>query len=202
MSLLGIQNAAAEEARMPLGERLVYKITWLGVPVGTGELWLKEKTDLRGREVFHVVGKLETNRVLRTIFPMHDEIHSWIDAKTLESLQFEKDIHEIRIKAHETMHFDSKKKKGYFESYTTGLKKEFNVIAPVHDVLSAFYWTRRQTLVPGKSVKTVLTADQKDWYLTVNVVGTETIKYHGKKIRTLRIEPNTKVEKEKKFRFE
>lgn len=201
MCWLGPQNAGAEDSHpdtLPLGERLVYKITWLGVPIGTGEVWVKEKMDLRGREVFHVFGQVQTNRILRTIFPMHDEIHSWIDTETLESLQFEKDIHEITIKAHEIMTFDSAKRKGYFKSFTTGLEKEFDIIAPAHDVLSAFYWVRRQHLVPGKEVKTVLTADQKDWYLTVRIVKKETIKHHGKKIQTLRVEPDTIVEGEKK----
>jgi hypothetical protein len=200
--LMAAPSAVAEDLRlegMPLGERLVYKITWLGVPVGTGSLWVKEKTKLSGREVFHVIGQVETNKVLRTIFPMHDEIHSWIDAKTFQSLQFEKDIREIRIKAHEIMSFDEKKKKGYFKSFTTGIEKEFNVIVPVHDVLSAFYWTRRQKLVPGKSLKTVLTADQKDWYLTVRVIKKESIKFHGEKINTLRVEPDTWVQGEAKL---
>lgn len=179
---------------IPVGEKLVYKISWLGIPVGWGEIWAKEKIQLNGREVIHIIGKVETNRVLSKIFPMHDEAHSWIDAKTFESLQFEKKINELLIKAHERMTFDARKKKGHYESFKTGLKKEFPIQTPVHDVFSAFYWVRRQTLVTEKPAQLVLTCDQKDWALTVRVIRREMIKLRGEKINTLRVEPSSIVE--------
>ena len=140
----------------------------MGIAVEIGDLWVKEKTTLGGREVFHVVGKIETNKVLSKIFPMHDEAHSWIDAETLESLQFEKKVNELFIKTHERMVFDSEKRKGYFESFKTGEKKEFDLNIPVHDVLSAFYWIRRQVLIPGESIHTVIIVDQKNGNLKSN----------------------------------
>ena len=178
---------------IPVGERLIYKVSWLGIPMGTGELWAKEKTTLAGREVIHVVGTFETNKVLSKIFPVHDEAHSWIDTKTYESVQFEKKVNELVIKAHDIATFDAPKKRGYLESLKTGLKKEFNVTTPVQDVFSVFYWARRQDLLPGKSVKTVLTADQKDWDLEVKVHRMENVKLHGTKISTIRVEPITRV---------
>ncbi len=178
---------------MPLGERLVYKISWLGIPVGGGELWVKEKTRLAGRDVIHIVGVIETNRFLSNIFPMHDEAHSWIDAETFESVQFEKQVNELMVRAHEKTVFDASRRKGHYESFKTGLKKEFDVTTPVHDVFSAFYWARRQVLVPGESVKTVLSCDQKDWALEINVLRRETVKLYGKNIDTIRLEPITRV---------
>lgn len=197
--LTAVKHACAEElaTRVPpnqeirLGEHLVYKITWLRIPVAIGDLWVKEKVTLNGRKVLHVVGILETNRILKKIFPMQDEAHSWIDAKTFESVQFEKKVDEIKIKAHERMVFDAAKKKGYCESLKTGEKKEFKITAPVHDVLSVVYWARRQVLEPGKSAHIVLTANQKDWALEVKAVKNETVKVFGRKMETLRVEPNT-----------
>jgi hypothetical protein len=183
---------------VPLGERLVYKVTWLGIPVGTAELAVKEKIELHGRDVFHVVGIIETNKVLSKIFPLHDEAHSWIDAETFESIQFEKKINELAIKAHHRTVFDAQKAKGYFEAVDTGEKKIFDVMVPVHDVLSVVYWARRQVLGTGMSVKAVLTADQKDWALELAGLRFEKIKLQGKKVPTLRIEPNTIVEGEER----
>ncbi len=176
---------------IPIGEHLEYKITWLRIPVAVGELWVKEKMMLDGREVIHVIGIIETNKVLKKIFPMHDEAHSWIDAKTLESVQFEKDVSEIKEKTHERVRFDTAKKKGYYESLTTGEKKEFDIVPPVHDVISVIYWARRQSLSPGESVKTVLVANEKDWELEIKVLRKERVKFNGKKVDTFRIEPNT-----------
>ncbi len=184
-----------------IGERLVYKITWLKIPVGIGEVWVKEKINLGGREVIHVIGRIETNKVLNKIFPMHDEAHSWIDTKTFESVQFEKKIDELLINTHEQIIFDSAKAKGYWESFKTGEKSEFKVTVPVHDVLSAFFWARRQLSNPAQTGQIVLTADQTDWMLEIPGFRRETIKLNGKKMETLRVDPVTRVNgKEKRGR--
>src|SRR3989338_5534168 len=172
LTLALFPQVRAEEAppAIPVGEHLVYKITWLRIPIGIGEVWAKEKTTLNGREVYHIVGKIETNKVLSKIFPMHDEAHSWIDAETLESVQFEKKVDELRTHAHERLIFDRQAKKGRYESFITGERYEFPVTVPVHDVFSAMYWARRQKAVPGTPLKTVLCADQKDWALTIHII--------------------------------
>jgi len=188
-----LSSARAEETPVPpvIGERLEYKITWLGIPVGTGELWVKEKTTLGGREVIHLTGSIKTNKVLRKIFPMNDIADSWIDAKTLQSLQFEKNVNELREKAHERMVFDAGSKKGHYESFTTGKKHDFNITVPVHDVFSAIYWVRRQPLVPGETLKTVVIANQVDWALDVKVLRTEKVKVNGEKTETFRANLDT-----------
>ena len=199
LSFIAFADSPKPNQAIPLGEDLVYRITWIGIPVGIGQLFVREKTTLNGREVYHVVGIVETNKVLSKIFPMHDEAHSFIDAETFESVQFEKVINELIINTHEKMVFDHDKGKGYFESFKTSEKKEFDIESPVHDAFSVFYWVRRQDFIPGKSVKTTLVADRKEWALEAKVVKKEKVKIDGKKIDTIRIEPNTIVEgKEKK----
>lgn len=196
-----LRNAGAQETalpRMPVGEHLVYKITWLRIPVGTGQVWVEGETEIRGRKAFHVVARIETNHVLRAIFPMRDEIHSWIDAERFESLQFEKKVQNVRAKAHERVVFDSQRGKGYVESFTTRHKKEFDVVAPAHDFLSAFYWVRRQSLMVGESVTTVISGDQKNWYLTAKVLGRKILEFGDKKVNTLAVEADTWLPAEKK----
>ena len=190
--LLAEEPLAPPSQEMPFGEHLVYKITWLKIPVGTGEVWVKEKMNLGGREVIHVVGILSTNRVLRKIFPMHDEAHSWIDARTLESVQFEKKIDELLINAHERMVFDREKGTGTLESFKTGKKSEFKVTVPVHDVLSAFFWVRRQLSGPDQPAQIVVIADQTDWTLEIPGFRREILEVRGKKINTLRVQPVTR----------
>lgn len=195
---MALVHAGPEETIAPprqevvLGERLVYKITWLKIPVGIGEVWVKEKTTLGGREVIHVAGSIETNKVLNKIFPMHDEAHSWMDARTFESVQFEKNVDEPFINEHDRTVFDREKGKGYLESFKTGKKSEFKVAVPVHDVLSAFFWARRQVSDPDQTVQIVLTADQADWELEIPGFSRETVKIDGNKIPTLRVEPVTR----------
>lgn len=157
----------------PLGERLVYHMSWLGVPIGTAELWAKEKMTVNGKEVFHVVGLMQTNKFLSAIYPIHNEIHSWIDADTLTSVKFEKKISEGPRQAHEIMEFTE----------------------PVHDVISGFYWVRRQPLTPGQSFRTVIIADRQKWALEVVVLKQRSLKFRGwGRVDTLLVEPTSRVE--------
>lgn len=165
--------ANCSEADIPLGERLVYNMSWLGVPIGTAELWAKEKTTINGKEVFHVVGILQTNKVLSVLYPVRDEIHSWIDAETLASVKFEKKISEGRTRVHEIVEFQK----------------------PAHDVISAFYWVRRQPLTPGQTVRTAVIADGKEWALEVAVLKRQTMTFQGwGLVDTLLVEPKSRVE--------
>ncbi len=192
---LCLQAAENDSPQLPAGERLIYKITWLKIPVGYGEISVGEKTMFNGRAVYPVSGKIETNSVLSKIFPTHDWARSWIDAETLESLRFEKKIDELFINTHERMTFDAAANKGYFESFKKGGRKnEFPVTAPAHDVLSVFYWVRRQSFGGSGPVQTTLYADQKKWRLTVDVLEKQILKHNGEKIETLRVEPHTVVD--------
>ena len=81
---------------LPLEEHLFYRVSWMGIPVGVGQLWVREKASLDGRDCLHVVAIAETSDFLSKIYPVRDEVHSWIDEKTLQSLQFEKKVSEGR----------------------------------------------------------------------------------------------------------
>jgi hypothetical protein len=165
---------------LPLGEHLVYDIFWFGYKVGVGEAEVREKTEFKGREVFHVVGTAKSNDFLEDVYPVYDEAHSWIDASTLESRQFEKKTDEDGQQEDEIDIFDSAGKKGHHRSVKNGENKDFNLTAPVHDAASAVYWVRRQTLVPGQSpLKVVLTCNQKDWELEINVIRRQIKKLPG-----------------------
>ncbi len=127
---------------------------------------------MNGKEVFHVVGTLQTNKFLSTIYPVRDEIHSWIDVETLTSVKFEKKISEGKKRVDETVEFQK----------------------PTHDVVSAFYWVRRQPLTPGQSVWAVVIADRKEWTLEVAVLKRQTMKFQGwGLVDTVLVEPKSTV---------
>jgi len=181
------------EQDIPIGEHLIYDVSWMGVPVGTGELRV-EKTKLHGRDCYHVTAIAETNEFLSKIYPVHDEVHSWIDGETLQSLQFQKKVSEGFYRANEIVRYDAEKKKGFYESLKNGTKKEFDVSVPIHDILSAFYWVRRQPLVIGKPFKTMVNSDEKDWDLEMDVLRHEAQELRGQGVfDAVLIEPKTRL---------
>ena len=184
----------APDQRMPLGEHLVYDIFWFGFRVGIGEFWVKEKTMLNGREAFHVVGTARTNSFLSTIYPVQNEAQSWIDARTFESLRFDKIVNERSTSTDEENVFDAASRTGHTVFHKTGQTKDFSVTLPVHDVLSTFYWVRRQELVPGRSLTTILSCDQKDWIVEIDVLRREVKRLRGHGIvDAILIEPKAEI---------
>jgi len=167
----------------------------MGVPVGIGELEVREKTELKGRAVYHVIAVAATNEFLSRIYPVRDEMHSWMDAATLQSLRFDKKANEGFYRADERVVYDADKKKGYYESLKNGEKKEFDIRVPVHDVISAFFWTRRQTLIPGKSLRNTVNNGEKDYALEVDVLRREQKEMRGQGVvDTILIEPKTRLQ--------
>ena len=167
----------------------------MGIPVGIGELEVKERAELGGREAYHVVAVAATNNFLSKIYPVRDEMHSWIDAQTYQSLQFQKKANEGFYRADERVVYDAGGKKGYYESLKSGEKKEFDIAVPVHDVISAFFWARRQTFTPGRSVTTTVNNGEKDYVLEIDVLRHETKELRGQGVvDTLLIEPKTRLQ--------
>ena len=179
---------------IPMGETLAYDVSWMGVSVGVGTLEIKESVEIAGRKAFHVVAVAQTNDFLSKIYPVRDEVHSWIDAETFQSLQFQKTVSEGFYRANEVTRYDAANKKGHYESLKNGTKKDFDIHVPVHDIISAFYWARRQPLATGKSVKTIVNSDEKDWELEIETIRRETKEVRGwKAFDTILIEPKTRL---------
>src|SRR3989338_5344546 len=61
---------------LTVGERLVFNVSWMGIPVGIGTLEVNEEVEKAGRRAFHVIAIAETNDFLSKIYPVHDEVHS------------------------------------------------------------------------------------------------------------------------------
>ena len=194
-------NAKSDEAPLvtpmqgiPMGEKLSYEVFWMGVPVGLGTLAVTEKVDVDGRTAYHVVAIAETNDFLSKIYPVHDEVHSWIDTKTYQSLKFQKKVSEGFYRADEVVRYDAAKKKGFYESLKNGTKKEFDIQIPVQDIISAFYWARRQPMQAGRSIKTLVNSDEKDWDLEIEMIRRENKELRGQGVLdTLLIEPKTRL---------
>ena len=135
-----------------------------------------------------------TNDFLSKIYPVRDEVHSWIDAKTYQSLGSQKKASEGNYRADERVVYDAEGKKGRYESLKSGEKKEFDVAVPVHDPLSAFYWVRRQALEPGKRLSSTVNNGEKDYSLEVDVLRREATELRGKGVvETTLIEPKSRL---------
>ncbi len=185
----------APAAKLRIGEHLVYEVYWMGVHVGIGELRVLEKVAIEGREAIHVVAIAKTNDFLSKIYPVNDEVHSYLDAETLQSLRFEKKLSEGNYRAHERVTFDWNGEKIVYDGFRSGTHKEFPLrVRPHHDILSCFYWFRTQPVEVGTSIKTWASDEEEDWEVEIRVLRRETKELRGKRVvDTLLVEPQSKV---------
>jgi hypothetical protein len=182
-SNFGPKNLSSEIIQAPLnhypvGEKLVYKVNWWGIPIGTGEVELTESKI--GGGSYHIEAVAKDNEYLASFYPVKDTLSSTMAAEG-HSLAFEKELEEGKYRANEIISFDYNKKIAGYESKTNGSKKEVEIFGPVHDVLTAFYWIRKQPMTVGENLATKVFSDEKTWDFLVKVKEVKDFSLPGQK---------------------
>ncbi|HXV18517.1 MAG TPA: DUF3108 domain-containing protein [Candidatus Omnitrophota bacterium] len=176
-----------------VGEKLEYDVYWMGFHVGLGTAEVREKVMRNGRPTYHIVAIARTNDFLSKLYPVQDEIHSFIDAQKFHSVEFSKDLKEGRYRAIERTVYDLPNKKRIYERQKTGEVVELPLEGPVHDPVSAFYWFRLQPIRVGQTVRTSVNSRDKDWDVEIKVLERKTKELRGGRlIDTILVEPKTK----------
>ena len=94
-----VSNVAVAPVPFAVGEELVYRATFGGIPAGTARMRVDGIEVVRGRPAYHVVFSIDGGIPL---FRVHDRYESWIDVETLASLRHRQQISEGRYKRNTT----------------------------------------------------------------------------------------------------
>jgi len=94
-----VSNVAVAPVPFAVGEELVYRATFGGIPAGTARMRVDGIEVIRGRPAYHVVFSIDGGIPL---FRVHDRYESWIDVETLASLRHRQQISEGRYKRNTT----------------------------------------------------------------------------------------------------
>ncbi len=169
----GLKKDVVIEAPTPklrVGEKFIYRASWMGISVGTASLEVKELTKINGHEVYHIVARAKSNAFLSAIFKVDDEIHSYIDKDGLFSWRLERKMREGRYKADETMDFNQDKHVATYHSLRNGSVKTVEIPKETQDEISCFYFFRTQDAKVGESVFIDVNSDEKNWIVEVKVL--------------------------------
>lgn len=156
--------------KLPVGEKLVYEVRYLGLQVGEGTAEVKEIVEIRSRKAYHIQVEVRSARILDWIYKVRDTHHSYMDVEKLHSLRYEKILHEGRYRADEVMDYDQEKHTAVYFSRKNKSQKEMEIPPHVQDQLSCGYWARLQKFEPGSEFSIPVNADEKNWYLKVKVL--------------------------------
>ncbi len=156
-----------------VGERLKYEIRWLGMVAGEAMLWVKEITNHNGRQAYHIVSTVESNKYISKIYKVKDEVHTYVDCENFNSLRFEKHLREGNYKCDEAMEYDPEGGMAVYEA--SDKRFAMTIQKDTQDALSCLYYYRLQNIEVGKSIFMNVNADEKNWKLEVKALETQTV---------------------------
>jgi hypothetical protein len=145
----------------------------MGVPVGYGWLEVKELAEIDGRPAYHIEAQGHTNDVLSKFYPIHDVLHSYVDAETLAPVRFEKHQREGRYKSDEIVTFDLAARKAHYKSLLNQSEKTIDLPGQFQDIISALYWFRAQPVTPGEPRSLNIYTDEKIYPTEIQIRGLE-----------------------------
>lgn len=173
-------------------EKLVYSLSWTGIPVGTATQEIVDEGEVR-----RIFSTARSNDWLASFFPVDDRTESLLEKSgdfPGTSRNFKmlfKEGSRVRDReitfnpATKTAHYVDRQKK---QQQTIPLTDE------TFDIYSSFYFVRYQPLQPGKSVYINILDSKKLHRIEIRVLRRERITVPAGEFNTLVIEPMVKPE--------
>ena len=177
-------------AKLFLGEKMKFEITYLGMTVGEAESEVKELVEMNGRDAYHVEINIRSRSMLEWIYKVRANHQTYIDAEHFHSLRYVKKTREGRHRQDEEMEYDQEEHIGRFHSLKDNSRKEMFIPKHVQDQISCGYWMRLQDVGPGSKITIPVNADEKNWDLEVLTHDIKEIKLDGVGIfQAMEVEP-------------
>ncbi len=170
------REAAAGDVYLPTlnllaGEKLVFEVNWIGIPVGRVVVENHGFEEVAGRELHHLTMVTEANDFLAGFFHIKDTVHTWIDPVTGCPRRFEKQIQEGKYTKHQLVEYDQENHTAVYSrpDYPEDPVYEFAIAPCVQDVFSLLYWVRNRTFGLGDQFRVEVNADKKNWDVEIEV---------------------------------
>lgn len=174
------------------GEKLTFNIRYGVINAAEAVLEIKS-SNLGNTPVWLISSNAKTYSFFDSMFKVRDTVESWWEKENLRSLKFSKRLNEGKYQQHRIHTYNHADKTSTYRRWDFKRKyfKDSVITIPenTQDILSAFYYTRQQNLVPGSRLYMDVTTDGKSYKIQVVVHRRETIDSIFGKKECLVIEP-------------
>jgi hypothetical protein len=199
LAVLALANPllpAAQEKALPFepGERLNYDVTWSIFAAGTVSATLGSEGQ-ESKDNYTVTTTAQSQGFVSLLFSVQNEFRSFFNPRTLCSEKISKKINEGRRHKETEIVFDSKRKRAILEERdltkpNEPLKHAENEIPNcVEDVVTAFYYLRRQDFQIGKPLHLPVNDGSQTYDVTLDVQARERIQTPLGNRSAIRVEP-------------
>lgn len=147
---------------------------------------MPEKTEMEGRNVFHIVGEGHSKGAFSLFFHVNDRFESFIDEEFLFPWRFIRHTHEGSYK------YDDEVKFNQYSGSALSRRTNKKIPAGTQDIISAFYYARTfdfSNLKPGDNFPVNFLLDDSVYVSQIQFVGREEIEIDLGKFRCLRFKP-------------
>lgn len=182
--------AVAPPAELPFkpGEQLNFNF-FLGTatqPVGTASFLVRPRARYFNREGLQLTASLQTTGPGQTLFPVNDQISSFVDLTTVLPFRTELSLAEGPRRERFVVSADQGSGSALFED---GTRVEMPV--GTHDLLSVFYALRSFDLTPGKRNAVSLLVNKRPRLLFVTALRASTLQLGGQQIPAVELSLQT-----------
>ncbi|WP_040280519.1 DUF3108 domain-containing protein [Psychroserpens damuponensis] len=184
---------AQKESAFKDGEWFKFEMSYSGfLKAGNATLSVDETT-LKGKPVYHVVGKGWTTGAIKWFFKVKDRYESYFDKETGVPYKFIRKIDEGGHTKDIEIAFDQIKNEAFVENKKYKTSKTVATEPNVQDMVSAFYYLRNNyetdDIKVGDIVELDMFFDEENFGFKLKYLGRETIETEFGKIKTLRFRP-------------
>ncbi|MFH1380450.1 MAG: DUF3108 domain-containing protein [bacterium] len=170
------------------GEYLCFRIRWGLIIGGYATLEVDSIEEINGRPSFVLISRAQSNKFFDVFFKVRDLHKSWVDAESICSHRFFKNLKEGRFKRWRNITYDHPA--GMMKIDKGGGEIVVASITPfVQDILSSLYLTRVSQLKLGSEFSIKVNTNGKNWPLIVKVLRKEQITIPIGKFNCVVIEP-------------
>lgn len=195
VTLVTLLSASAPPGAYAAGripEKLVYSLSWTGIPVGTAT------QEITGDETSRqIVSTAKSNDWLSAFFPVDDRTESKLARK--EPYPGEPRIFRMLLKEgsrtrDREITFNRTAGTARFHDRISGEQLDVAIGGDTLDIYSSFYFVRHQSLAPGKSIYLNVLDSKQLHRIEVRVLRKERVKVPAGEFATIVLEPMVKSE--------
>ncbi len=190
VGLLLLCGAGFADRPFPVGEELVYSITWNGVPVAWSKATVETET-YEGREVIALRMVTRTHAFFDRIFKVDDFHESLVDPETFLPLRYTQNLCEGRYRCHEVTTFDFQLGTAHYSHQLNGKEKVYAIEPTSRDILCFMYFMRSVPLAENSENRYKVMTDEKIYELLVRTFRTESVDLprYEREVESLEIRP-------------
>ncbi len=189
-----VVTAQSQHDAFSPGEKLTYDVTWTIFRAGTVTSTVQE-VNQSNHDIFEISATAKSEGFVPLLFDVSDEFHAVADPQTLCSERIAKKINEGHRHKDTQIAFDHSKGKAVL--YERDLNQpqaqpkfaESDIPPCVEDVVTAFYYIRRQKLEVGKTIELPINDGSKTQRVVVDVQAREKVQTPMGTFDAFRVEP-------------